>query len=48
MVKFCKNYIDGKRLKGILQTFWKPTIEEYRKRILKGVDLVGDAKRKYY
>lgn len=44
-VRFCKENIQDERLKGFLQTFWKPTIEEYRELILNGVDLAGDAKK---
>lgn len=43
-VKFCEEYVDDKRLLGFLQTFWKPTIEDYRDLILKGTDLTGAAK----
>lgn len=46
-VEFCKSHIDNSRLLGFLQTFWKPTIEEYRERILKGIALAGEAKRAY-
>lgn len=46
-VQFCKSHIDNSRLLGFLQTFWKPTIEEYRERILKGIALAGEAKRSY-
>ena len=44
-VKFCKEQVDDSRLLGFLQTFWKPTIEEYRGLILKGIDLTGEAKQ---
>lgn len=43
-VKFCKDQVDDKRLLGFLQTFWKPTLEDYRELILKGTDLAGEAK----
>jgi hypothetical protein len=43
-VQFCENEINDTRLLGFLQTFWKPTLEEYRERILKGVELAGNAK----
>ena len=46
-VKFCEKNVSNTRLLGFLQTFWKPTIEEYRDRILKGVELAGDAKGWY-
>lgn len=41
---FSSGNIDDSRLLGILQTFWKPTIEEFRERILKGIDLAGEAR----
>ncbi len=46
-VRFCKKYIDDSHLLGFLQTIWKPTIEEYRTRILKGIELAGKAKEWY-
>lgn len=46
-VKFCSEHIDDSRLKGFLQTFWKPTIEEYRGLIMEGIDLMGNAKKSY-
>lgn len=45
MVQFCTENINDTRLLGFLQTFWKPTIEEYRERILKGIELTGNAKK---
>ena len=47
-VKFCSEHIDDSRLLGFLQTFWKPTIEEYRELILGGIELIGEARRNYY
>jgi len=46
-VAFSKKYIDDSRIKGFLQTFWKPTIEEYRELILGGIELAGKAKSKF-
>jgi len=46
-VKFCHEHINDSRLMGFLQTFWKPTIEEYRELILKGIDLAGGAREWY-
>ena len=46
-VKFCSEHIDDSRLLGFLQTFWKPTIEEYRELILGGIELIGEARRNY-
>ena len=44
-VRFCKKHIDDRYLLGFLQTCWKPTIEEYREQILKGIELAGDARK---
>lgn len=46
-VKFSRTHIADSRLLGFLQTFWKPTIEENRVRILKGIQLLGEARKKY-
>lgn len=46
-VDFCRRNINNQRLFGFLQTFWKPTIEENRERILKGIELCGDAKQSF-
>jgi hypothetical protein len=43
-VQFSEKNINYNRLLGFLQTFWKPTIEENRERILKGVELAGNAR----
>lgn len=44
-VRFCKEHINDARLLGFLQTFWKPTLEENRDRIMKGVELAGTARK---
>ena len=46
-VAFAENYISRGHLKGFLQTWWKPTIEENRERILKGIALIGEARKAY-
>jgi len=46
-VQFCKKNITSGHLMGFMQSFWKPTIEENRERILKGIDLLGAAKAGY-
>lgn len=46
-VQFCKKNIQDTHLLGFLQSFWKPTIEEYRDRILMGIELAGNAKKWY-
>ncbi|MBY5959177.1 family 20 glycosylhydrolase [Membranicola marinus] len=55
-VEFSKEHISDDKLLGFLQTIWKPTIEDsdrhsdmrYEDRIIKGIDLIGEAKKKYY
>lgn len=47
-VAFGKEHIDDSRLLGFLQTFWRPTIEENRELIIKGIELAGEAKKLYY
>ena len=46
-VQFCNKHISEKRLLGYFQTNWRPTIEDFRKPILKSIDLIGNA-RKWY
>jgi hypothetical protein len=46
-VKFCSKNIDDTRLLGFLQTFWMPTIDLNRERILKGIDLMGEVIKSY-
>jgi len=47
-VAFGKEYIDDSRLLGFLQSFWRPTIEENRDRIIGGIELLGKAKQSFY
>ena len=47
-VSFAKKNINDARLLGFLQTFWRPTIEENRDRIIGGIELFGKAKQTYY
>lgn len=47
-VKFCAEHINNDKLKGFMQTFWKPTISEYHDLIMEGIKLMGDAKKYYY
>jgi hypothetical protein len=46
-VQFGQSHITSSRLNGFLQTFWKPTIEEFRTDILKGIQLAGSAKKSF-
>ncbi|MEN6452633.1 MAG: hypothetical protein ABFD10_00125, partial [Prolixibacteraceae bacterium] len=45
-IQFCEKNLNPTRLLGFLQTIWKPTIEENRNRILKGIELIGTAKKR--
>jgi hypothetical protein len=47
-VTFGKEHIDDSRLLGFLQSFWRPTIEENRDRIIGGIELLGKAKQSFY
>lgn len=47
-VKFCRANLKPERLLGFLQTPWRPTIAEYRDHHLKAIELVAEAKRKFY
>ena len=44
---FCKKNLDDRLLLGFLQTWWGPTIEENRDRIIEGIRLLGEAKKRY-
>ncbi|WP_325529312.1 hypothetical protein [Chitinophaga sp.] len=46
-VQFCSKRIANQRLYGFLQTVWKSTTEANREPILKGIALVGEAKKMY-
>lgn len=46
-VAFAEQYIGKQHLKGFLQTWWKPTVEENRERILRAVSLIGEARKAY-
>ena len=46
-VKYCSEHIDDNHLMGFMQTFWMPTVEQNRERILKGIDLIGEARTNY-
>lgn len=43
-VKFCTENISDTKLYGFLQTYWKPTIQEYRGNIMNAIELSGKAK----
>jgi len=47
-VKFSKGKIAPERLLGFLQTTWKPTTRDFKYRQLEAIDLVAQAKRKYF
>ena len=44
-VHFCSEHVAPERLKGFLQTVWKPTVERRRHRHLEAADEVGIARR---
>lgn len=47
LVQHCNEIIADKRLLGYMHTSWRPTREPSRPEIMKGLDLIGDA-RKWY
>ena len=46
-VEYCEKTIDYSRLFGFLQTHWMITLEKNREMLLKGIELIGEAKRMY-
>ena len=46
-VKFCTERISDQNLLGFIQSPWKHTVEENRKRILRSIPLAGEAKKWY-
>jgi len=46
-VEFCREAIAPERLKGFLQTIWRPTLAPYREKHLAGVRQLGEAKRRF-
>jgi len=44
-VRFCSKNISDTHLYGFLTTFWKPSIEKYRERILTGIETIGNSKK---
>lgn len=43
-VEFCRGAVAPERLRGFLQTVWRPTLEEYRARHLRAIALLAEAK----
>jgi len=46
-VEFARKNFNDSKLLGFLQTFWKPTIEQYRNLIIEGIELTGNARKLY-
>ena len=46
-VRHCRQTITPERLKGFLQTVWKPTLEAFRQRHVEAIELVGQAKAEW-
>jgi hypothetical protein len=46
-VKFCAENIASERLLGFIQSPWVSTEEKNRKKLMKGVELAGEAKSWY-
>ena len=43
-VSFCRRHVDPARLKGFMQTVWKPTLKVCRDRHVQAIDLVARAR----
>jgi len=43
-VQFAKEVIAPERLQGFLQTVWRPTLEPFRARHMKAIEILGQAK----
>ena len=46
-VEYCSKVIDDKHLLGFMQSSWMPATEKYREKIIKGIELTGEARRSY-
>jgi hypothetical protein len=44
-VRFCREHIAPERLRGFLQTVWKPTLEECRERHMQAIALVSQSRK---
>jgi hypothetical protein len=44
-VEHCRNVVDPDRLKGFMQTPWRPTIAQYAERHIRAIDQVGEMVR---
>ena len=42
-VRFCRKHVAPRRLKGFLQTVWRPTLAEVRDRHIDAIDLMAEA-----
>ncbi len=47
LTEYCRRVIDREHLLGFMQTIWKPTLEAERTTLLRGIDLIGEARRRY-
>jgi len=46
-VEFCRKVISPERLKGFLQTVWRPTLEPYRQLHVEALAQLGEARRRF-
>lgn len=46
-VEWCGQHIAPERLKGFLQTIWRPTTEEFRQRHMEAVEQIGAARKAF-
>ena len=47
LTEYCRQVIRPDHLLGFMQTIWKPTLEAERETLLRGIDLIGEARRRY-
>lgn len=47
IVSYCAEHVAPERLKGFLQTVWRPTLEDCRRRHEDAIDLVGQVKANF-
>ncbi|NLN76889.1 MAG: Tat pathway signal protein [Armatimonadetes bacterium] len=47
LVKWCKSNLSADRLKGFMQTPWKPTTEKYREHHYEAIEKIAEARREF-
>ncbi|MGI6296023.1 MAG: Tat pathway signal protein [Armatimonadota bacterium] len=47
LVKWCKSNLSADRLKGFMQTPWKPTTEQHRQHHIEAIEKIAEARREF-